>query len=193
MSSYSQAHRTPRALFPKPYADAVQRLRVPCGFILLTAFSALAAPTAGSLVAGLPLGVLGLLLRGWASGHLAKNRELAVSGPYAHIRNPLYLGTLIAAAGIVIASRSVWLSILFAVAFLLIYLPAVELEEQHLRSIFPAYADYAVRVRRFLPSLKYTAVPHRFSWALYRRNEEYKALLGFLLAVAWLVWRTVRL
>ena len=175
--------------FPKPYADFVQRLRVPSGFVLLLTFAFLSSPSPASLLAGLPLSVLGLWLRGWASGHLAKDKRLATSGPYAYIRNPLYLGTLIVAAGVVIASRDIWLAIIFAFAFFFVYLPAVELEEQHLRDIFPEYASYATRVARFFPSGKYRGSENRFSWALFRRNEEYKASLGFLIAVAWLLWK----
>jgi protein-S-isoprenylcysteine O-methyltransferase Ste14 len=175
-------------IFPKRYADFVQRLRVTCGFILLVGFAWLSQPTPDFMLAGLPVSVLGLWLRGWAAGHLAKDRELATSGPYAYLRNPLYAGTLIVALGIVIASRNIWLALIFAAVFLLVYLPAVELEEQHLRGIFPEYAIYAGHVRRFLPARKWNGT-RRFSWALYRRNEEYKALLGFLLAVAWLLWK----
>lgn len=179
----------PRYFFPKPYADFVQRLRVAFGFILLVAFAWLSQPSTGSMFLGLPVSLLGLLLRAWAAGHLAKNQRLATSGPYAYIRNPLYCGTLLVALGVVIASRSIPLALLFLVAFSLIYLPAIELEEQHLRDIFPEYAVYAAHVRRFFPALKPQASSIRFSWALYRKNEEYKALLGFAIAVAWLVWK----
>ena len=185
--------QAPLSLFPKPYADAVQRLRVPCGFILLITFGWLSQPSSRSLLTGLPIGLLGLTLRGWAAGHLAKNQDLATSGPYAHIRNPLYLGTLITAAGLVVASRNWGLAVIFAAAFGLIYLPAVELEEQHLRKIFSSYAAYARKVRRFIPSPRYAGLDRHFSWALYRKNQEYKAFLGFLVAVAWLVWKSVRL
>ena len=173
--------------FPKPYADFVQRLRVPCGFLLLITFGWLSEPSRRSILTGLPLAVLGLTLRGWAGGHLAKDRQLATSGPYAYLRNPLYAGTLMVAGGIVIASRNLWLGIIFAAAFGLIYLPAIELEEQHLREIFPHYAAYARQVRRFLPLHHIAGDNRRFSWALYRRNEEYKATLGFLVALAWLI------
>jgi protein-S-isoprenylcysteine O-methyltransferase Ste14 len=180
----------PSYWFAKKYADFVQRLRVPCGFLLLAAFAWLSRPTARSMMLGLPVGALGLLLRGWAAGHLAKNKELAVSGPFAYMRNPLYAGTLVTAAGIVMASRSWWLAGLFAAVFVLVYLPAIELEEQHLRVIFREYGAYAVRVRRFLPLAKWAGGTERFSWALYRRNEEYKALIGFAVAGGWLVWRS---
>ena len=181
-----------RYLFPKPYADFVQRLRVASGFLLLVTFAWLAVPSVQSLEIGLPISVLGLLLRGYAAGHLAKDRELATSGPYSYIRNPLYMGTATVAFGLVLASRDVWLAVLFATVFLLVYLPAIELEEQHLREIFRDYADYAQRVHRFFPLRKYSPPPRHFSWPLYLRNEEYKAALGWLIAAAWLLFRLAR-
>ena len=131
--------------FPKRYADFVARLRVPCGFALVAAFAWFSHPAARPLAIGLPVSLIGLALRAWAAGHLAKNQALATSGPYAYTRNPLYLGTLLVAAGLVIASRSVGLGLLFAVVFVLIYLPVIQLEEQHLRSLFPEFADYGFR------------------------------------------------
>ncbi len=181
----------PRYWFPKPYADFVQRLRVASGFLLLIAFAWFSRPSATSLVIGLPMSVAGLLVRGWAAGHLAKDRELATSGPYAYVRNPLYIGTLMVAFGIVVAARSLWLALIFAAVFSLVYLPVVELEEQHLREIFPDYETYASHVRRFLPGSPRIASGKRFSWPLYRRNEEYKGAGGLLIAVAWLAWRCV--
>ena len=184
-----QAARSPPLMFPKPYADFVQRLRVPAGFLLLITFALLSHPNPQSLLTGLPIALLGLLLRAWAAGHLSKNQQLATTGPFAHMRNPLYAGTLTTALGIVIAARNLWLALLFTAVFLLVYLPAIELEEQHLGVLFPNYAAYAARVHRFLPIHKWPGNATRFSWALYRRNEEYKASLGFLIAVAWLAFR----
>jgi protein-S-isoprenylcysteine O-methyltransferase Ste14 len=184
---------TPRSRFPKAYADFVQRLRVLFGFLLLIAFAWLSQPMFESMLIGIPISSLGLLLRAWAAGHLAKDRQLATSGPYTYIRNPLYLGTLIAALGIVVAARNAWLALIFTIVFLFVYLPAVELEEQHLREIFPEYESYAARVHRFLPTVIPTGSKARFSWALYRRNEEYKALLGFVTALAWLIWKGLHL
>ena len=106
-----------RMMFPKPYADFAQRLRVPAGFVLLVAFAWLSQPSKFSMEVGLPISVLGLLLRAWAAGHLAKNQELATSGPFAYVRNPLYLGTLITAAGLVVAAREVWLVVVVCVSF----------------------------------------------------------------------------
>ncbi len=178
-----------RYWFPKHYADVVQRLRVSAGFGLLAAFLYFADPSPITLALGLPVSALGLLLRAWAAGHLAKNEALAVSGPYSLTRNPLYLGSLIAAMGLALAAASLPLAILFATVFLLVYYPVMEPEEQHLRNLFPAYGAYADRVPLLLPGAgRYGPLPG-FQWRLWRRNEEYKAFAGFLGAAAFLCWR----
>jgi protein-S-isoprenylcysteine O-methyltransferase Ste14 len=181
------------SLFPKPYADLAARLRVTTGFLLAVAFAWFSRPDARSLAVGLPISALGLLLRAWAAGHLEKNTRLAGSGPYAHVRNPLYLGTLVVAAGLVIASREWPLAALFAFVFVLVYLPAVELEEQHLRSLFPGFADYARDVPPFWPVWKSAATGERFRWSRYARNREYQALLGFLAGAALLIAKVLLL
>src|SRR5271157_1855327 len=117
--------------FPKPYADAVARLRVPSGFLLVAVFAWFSHPTGRSLEFGLPVSLAGLALRAWAAGCLAKNQQLASGGPYAYTRNPLYLGTLLVAGGLVVASRNIGLGILFIAVFLLVYLPVIQLVEQH--------------------------------------------------------------
>jgi protein-S-isoprenylcysteine O-methyltransferase Ste14 len=174
--------------FPKPYADVVAKLRVPCGFVLVAAFLWLSAPSVMSLVIGLPVSIVGLVLRAWAAGHLEKNTTLADGGPYAYVRNPLYLGTLLTAAGLVIAALRWELGVLFAAVFLLIYLPVVELEEQHLRKLFPSYDDYARRVPKLVPRFS-GGSSKGFRWSVYRKNQEYQALLGFLAGAAVLVWK----
>ena len=178
--------------FPKPYADLVARLRVPCGFALVAAFAWFSHPNARSLPLGLPVALLGLGLRGWAAGHLAKNHALATAGPYAYVRNPLYLGTLLVAAGLAIASRSVGLGGLFALVFLCIYLPVMQLEEQHLRCLFPEYAAYAERVPALVPRMAGERSREPFRWSLYVKNREYQAAAGFLAGAMLLVWKALR-
>ena len=180
-------------LFPKPYADFVARLCVPCGFVLVAAFAWFSHPDARSLGYGLPVSAAGLLVRAWAAGNLAKNQTLATGGPYAYTRNPLYLGTLLVAAGLAMAARSVGLGLLFAVVFVGIYLPVIQLEQQHLRSLFPDYAAYASRVPVLLPRLTGIATtggePRAFRWSLYVKNREYQAAMGFLAGVLFLLWK----
>ena len=175
------------SVFPKRYADHVARWRVATGFVLVGAFAWFSQPDLRSLIWGLPVSAIGLLLRAWATGHLEKNIRLAESGPYAYVRNPLYLGTALVAAGLVIASRRWLLAVLFAAVFLLIYLPVIELEEQHLRQLFSRFEDYAQRVPALWPALRRPNSDRRFQWALYVRNREYQALLGWLAGVALLL------
>jgi protein-S-isoprenylcysteine O-methyltransferase Ste14 len=182
-----------RHWFPKAYADAVARLRVPAGFAMVLAFAWFSNPDFDSLATGLPLSACGLALRAWAAGHLAKDQRLARSGPYSCTRNPLYLGTLITALGLATAARSTGLALLFGSLFALVYLPAIELEEQHLAEILPGYAEFARRVPLLLPRWPVNLGPERFSMELYRQNREYQALLGWSAGAAWLIgkafWR----
>ncbi len=172
--------------FPKAYADFVARLRVPMGFILVAAFAWFSEPTAESLWIGALCAIPGLLLRAWAAGHLRKNSTLTTSGPYRFIRNPLYAGTLIVALGLALATRRPELAALFAAVFLLVYLPAITLEEQHLRNLFPNFADYQRRVPLLIPYRAPVSATKSFSFAQYLHNREYEAALGFLAGIAFL-------
>ena len=177
--------------FPKPYADFVARLRVPMGFLLVAAFAWFAHPTPRSLACGVPISLAGLALRAWAAGHLAKNQQLATGGPYAYVRNPLYAGTLLVAFGLAMAAHSLWLAALFAAVFLLVYLPVVMLEEQHLTTLFPEYSAYADAVPSLIPYRRSHPGTSCFSSKLYWRNQEYQALLGFLMGLGWLIYRAM--
>lgn len=158
---------------------------------MVAAFAWFSHPNPNSLVIGLPLSAAGLALRAWAAGHLAKDQRLATSGPYAFTRNPLYLGTLITALGLAFAARSLGLALLFGALFLLVYLPAIELEEQHLMEILPGYAEFALRVPMLFPRWTTDLGKDRFSAALYRKNREYQALAGWLIGAGWLIARAL--
>lgn len=180
----------PRYLFPKSYADIVARLRVPSGFLMLAAFAFFARPTTAAIVQSLPISLAGLALRAWAAGHLEKNQRLIRSGPYRYLRNPLYLGSLVVALGVAMAGQSWVLAGFFVAVFLLVFLPVMELEEQHLRQLFPAYARYADEVPLLVPKFPGQPDPYPFRWAMYWKNQEYKAFLGYCIAMALLWWRT---
>jgi protein-S-isoprenylcysteine O-methyltransferase Ste14 len=181
--------------FPKRYADQVARLRVPSGFLLVATFAWFSHPARNSLLLGGAISILGLVLRAWAAGHLAKDKQLCQSGPYAWSRNPLYIGTLLVACGLVIAGQSIALAIIFAIVFIFIYLPVIELEEQHLRDLFPDFDEYARRVPRLIGFRKRPATAGKsFQARLYVYNREYQALLGFLAGLAFLIikWMTLQ-
>ena len=164
------------------------RLRVPLGWVAGALVLALARPRPWSLAAGLALAVVGEALRLWASGHIEKAQTLATGGPYAHTRNPLYLGSTLLAAGLVLAAASPWAA-LAAVAYLLGFYPAVIREEAaFLAGRFPLYADWARAVPLFLPRIR-AAGPRgtRFAWARVRRNREWRAAVALPAAGA-LLW-----
>lgn len=174
----------------KQYAELAARTRVPLGFALLLLYAVVATPSLARFAAGGAIALLGLVLRAWATGHLDKNRALAVSGPYAYTRNPLYLGTTLVAAGFAVAGGNWWLAVCFAVFLAMWYLPVVGEEESHLANLFPEFRDYAARVPRFWPSLRSKAPsPQRFRWSRYLQNQEYNALVGYLFGLAVLGWK----
>ncbi len=162
------------------------------GFILAVVYVWLARPTWASLMAGLLLVIPGLALRGLASGHLQKDRKLTTSGPYAYTRNPLYLGSLMLAAGFAIAARSVWMVGVMLLMFGAIYLPVMAGEERYLRRTFPGYVDYARQVPRLLPRLtRYGNERGAYSGERYWKHREYQASLGCLAMLAVLVLKLV--
>jgi len=176
------------------WARVARRIRVPLGFLFAIFYLWLARPSLLFMTAGLLLIFPGLTLRALASGHVRKDRELTSTGPYAYTRNPLYLGSLLIAAGFAIAARSWWIVLVIAVFFCAVYLPVVRAEEERLRQTFPDYAAYAAQVPRFLPRFSPVAnsPTQESSRELYLRHREYNAALGsalLLLALAAkLIW-----
>jgi protein-S-isoprenylcysteine O-methyltransferase Ste14 len=130
----------------------------------------------------------GLLLRGLASGHVQKDRQLTTSGPYAYTRNPLYLGSLVLAAGFVVAARSWWIPAMVLCLFIAIYVPVIAGEERYLRQTFPEYDDYARQVPRFgIRVTRYGNQRGAFSPERYWKHREYQAVVGCVVVLAILV------
>ena len=172
-----------------------KRIRVPLGFLFAALYLWRAHPTGPTLAASLVLVLPGLALRGYASGYVRKNSELATSGPYAYTRNPLYLGSLMIAFGFGAASGSWLLVTLLATMFAAIYIPTILGEEGYLRTHFAGFDEYTHRVPRLLP--RWTAASGMgkggaFSRALYLQHREYNALVGSLAIYAVLVVRLLR-
>jgi protein-S-isoprenylcysteine O-methyltransferase Ste14 len=181
------------------------RWRVRAGYPVAVLFWIFARPSYRSIGLGAIIAAFGLIIRGLAAGHLQKDRELATSGPYAVTRNPLYFGSALLAAGFAIAGGS-WADGAMVIAYFAVFYYAVmRNEEEDLRNRFGvAFDEYAARVPLFFP--RYSARPggepqttaaasKRFSWVLYQRNREYKALIGTIVGLGllwvrmWLHWR----
>ena len=170
-----------------------RRIRIPLGFLSAIAFVWLARPTPSSLIAGSLVMFPGLLLRGLASGHVQKDKQLTTSGPYAYTRNPLYLGSLMLAAGFAIAARSWWIVGILILMFALIYVPVIAGEERFLRQTFPEYDDYARHVPRMFPRLTAYRGGGQgvYSSARFWKHREYQATLGCVVMLAILIIKLI--
>lgn len=174
---------------PNSYSELVARARVPGGFVLAAIYLVFAQPTPRRLGCGAAVALLGLFLRAWSSGYLEKNQKLSTDGPYAHTRNPLYLGSALAGAGYAIAAGLWWFLPLLVIFLLAVYGPVIRSEEAHLRRLFPdEYAAYAQAVPALWFRLRAWRTPEvsaaRFRWRCYWRNREYQALLAYLALLA---------
>ena len=163
------------------YAAWATRWRVPLGFALGVAYLVFCRPTVKLLLVGGTIAAVGVALRAYAAGHLAKNQKLATSGPYAWTRNPLYLGSSLMGAGLAVAGGNWILALACLLLFVGIYWPVIRREEDYLRREFgEVYIKYAQSVPLFLPSLRRDDSSEKFQWKQYRKNHEYEALLGYV-------------
>ena len=192
MSQVSQPESQPSPTTVDTWSRVARRIRVPLGFIFAVVYIWLAQPTRTSLIAGALLLLPGLVLRGLASGHVQKDKQLTTSGPYAYTRNPLYLGSLMLAAGFAIAARSWWIVAVMLLMFAVIYVPVIAGEERYLRRTFPEYDDYARHVPRMLPRLTpYGSQQSAYSPARYWKHREYEASIGCAVVLAILVIKLI--
>jgi protein-S-isoprenylcysteine O-methyltransferase Ste14 len=165
-----------------------RRIRVPLGFAFAAFYLWRARPMWSALLVGTVFALMGIFLRAVASGHVEKNRVLATTGPYAYVRNPLYVGSIIIGIGFTIAARDLWVLIAIVLLFVLIYMPVIRSEEAFLRGQFPEYGDYARRVPSLLPrTVLFRQITTGFSRELYFSHREYNSLLGAAAVVAALV------
>jgi len=171
-------------------------------WFLLPLFFLFARPTAVHLLVGGSLAGAGALLRAWSAGHIAKDRRLATSGPYAHTRHPLYLGSLLLGLGATLAAGR-WIYVpLFLVFYAVVYGRTIHREERILAETF---GEEFRRYRRRVPRLFPRTLPSReregsrdhtheeegpfqsgsgFSLARYLRNREWEAALGLVAGFA---------
>jgi protein-S-isoprenylcysteine O-methyltransferase Ste14 len=115
-----------------------------------------------SVPAGVALTVVGELIRLWGVRHIgtiSRTRSdrlgpLVASGPFAFVRNPLYLGNILLWVGFALIAQLVWLAPVAAILLAAEYHAIVRWEEELLEArIGQPYRDYAARVPRWVPAV----------------------------------------
>jgi len=181
-----------RSAFNHPGLRSVLvRLRVPLAIIAI----AVAIPFLKRdwLAAGFLVSMLGELIQLWSFASLDKNSDLAIRGPYAMVRNPMYLGRFFIIFGFLMLLANVWILVVYTLVYWFYMDTRVEREEAHLRPIFGArYEDYCRQVHRFIPGPPLAGQPVAYwSWQLFRQNNATVNLLGTLvvwaIVAAWLL------
>lgn len=168
------------------------RWRVPLHFLMAAVVLVFARPTPRLLLTGAVLIALGVVVRGWAAGHLRRDAPLTVSGPYAHVRHPLYLGTAITLSGFGLAGGRMVLALLLAAYFVLLFVPTIRHEQRERRAgATELYQRYEAQVPTFWPRLRPARIEGgdsaaRFHWPQYLHNQEWRGALGCALALAFL-------
>jgi protein-S-isoprenylcysteine O-methyltransferase Ste14 len=170
-------------------------LRVLVVWLTVGALLVLARPELPWLIGGAAPVLLGELLRLWAAGHLEKNKKLTVTGPYAHVKNPLYLGTFLIMAGFCAMAPARyganWAVLALGVTlFIAAYAPRkMRVEYGRLRERFgEAFEAYDRAVPDYLPALRpYRGGDDRWRFGLVLENSEHWVALVVLAGAAALV------
>jgi protein-S-isoprenylcysteine O-methyltransferase Ste14 len=122
--------------------------------VLILLYTIVARPHPLAVLVGMPLALLGMLVRLYASGFIVKNKELATTGAYALVRHPLYTGNVLLLVGFSIATAT-WWAVPLAVAFFAFYYPAaIEYEDRKLRRLFgEQWEIWSRRTPALMPNL----------------------------------------
>jgi protein-S-isoprenylcysteine O-methyltransferase Ste14 len=128
----------------------IRRIPIFVGALLLVIF---AKPNLTGAVVGVILIIVGESIRIWAAGHLQKNENLTVTGPYAYVKNPLYIGTILITTGFCILADNIYLLAVSTFMFCFHYIPYKKrVEGDRLAKIFGnRFEDYDQKVPDYLP------------------------------------------
>lgn len=139
-----------------------------------------------SIRASLGFIITGILIRLWANGYAIKMDKLTTSGPYRFVRHPLYVGTMLIAAGFVIMLKTYIAGTLFIFFMVASYYRTVKKEELMLEEKFKGdYLNYKKKIPAILPTLSpYTqGEKWRFSFKRLLKSKEYKTTIWMIIVV----------
>jgi protein-S-isoprenylcysteine O-methyltransferase Ste14 len=166
----------------------ISKNRITLSFVGAAVFLYFAAPARSTIIAGIPLILIGEIIRTWSSGFIKKNEVLSQSGPYSMTRNPLYLGNFLIGLGFSIMTNNIILLCLFLAVFFFIYTMTIQSEEKLLLAKFgDTYIKYKERVPVFFPlkaaSFKKSSWDNssvHFDWRLVIKHREHHTWLGII-------------
>jgi len=162
------------------------------GILFLIILAVIGRPSwPGLFMTGTLLSIAGIAIRFWAGGYVKKDKELATTGPYAYVRNPLYVGNVLIAIGFCILSGRAWSFVALAVLYLWLYIPSIHKEERTLHKLFgDEFVRYKEHVRAMWPRLTpYATGPGGWAASQWMKNGEHIVNAGLLIALAVLISR----
>ena len=145
---------------------------------------------------GVPISILGELIQMWAGSQLHKDKHFTVSGPYSHVRNPMYTGRFFFGLGFFIMTWNPYLIAGYVIVFAAYAHARVLREESRLKVIFaPDYQHYCKEIGRWFPHLKpYSkSEAKNASWAMVCENHENINMLGLLIVLAAVYIRIIKI
>lgn len=177
-------------------------------FIALAAASGIKIASGGTtplllFVTGAAVVTIAQAYRVWVAGYLGGKQAVAeaqadflcMSGPYAYVRNPLYIGNFFIGIGLAMTINEWYAYALFALNYLLVYLVVISYEEKFLEKKFgSAYAEYKTHTGRLIPKFHGYKKGQKTTpdyWAGFWGEVHVPVILAVLLAIAY--WRFVRL
>jgi protein-S-isoprenylcysteine O-methyltransferase Ste14 len=196
MSDHALALDRREDALPEPHGIGAWMFRnrswlpVPLGLVVAV-LSQRRDPAPVAFVAGLIVALAGESLRLWAVRHIgtvSRTRSTRMgpfitTGPFAFVRNPLYVGNWCLWTGVVISSSVYWMLPIVWVAFMAQYGHIVAWEERLMRARYPHYREYEQRVPRWLPRLTAGDVPPFMRGRTYRWSDVLFSERGTLMAL----------
>jgi len=142
-----------RAMGHEGFRKVLMALRIPAGIALVAVLALNADPD--WLFPGLAVSAVGALGQLWCFACIRPRKHLSVDGPYAFVRNPMYIARFFLLFGGVMVLGNFWIMAVCIVLYAAYAVTRVGREEPRLEPVFGEEYDlYRQQVRRFLPSLK---------------------------------------
>jgi len=155
-----------------------------------------ARPETAWFIPGAIITFFGEALRIWAAGHLRKNKQLTTSGPYAYVKNPLYLGTFLITLGGSVMAKSVFIMLAGFAWLILYYVPYKKKQES--RKLHECFGDAWVEYDKVVPDYLPLRTPYArkgtngWSFAVVKENSEHETAAGVVLGSLVLLYMLIR-